>query len=91
MFYVISYDIVEDKIRNKISKYLESKSVRVQKSVFEANWSKKTLSEVKLKLYNLINNKTDTVRIYRLCSACQSDITNFGCVPIFYDNDIEIY
>jgi len=90
MFYVISYDIVDNKIRNKVSKYLESKAIRVQRSVFEADWSKKILLDVKEKLNYLIDNKKDTIRIYRLCRSCQSDITNFGCVPIFYDNNIEI-
>jgi len=90
MFYVISYDVVDTKKRNKIAKYLEAKAVRVQKSVFEADWDRKILFEVRDKLKTMIDIETDSIRIYRLCANCQSDITNFGCIPIFYDNDVEI-
>ena len=35
MFYVVSYDISDDRLRNKVSKALAALGMRVQKSVFE--------------------------------------------------------
>ena len=35
MFYLVCYDIVSDRRRNKVSKLLEAYGLRVQKSVFE--------------------------------------------------------
>lgn len=90
MFYIISYDIVDDKRRTKLAKYLESVAVRVQKSVFEADWNQKILYTVIEKIKRFINEEEDTLRIYRLCSKCQSEILNYGCVAVYKDEDLKI-
>ena len=35
MFYLICYDVVNDRRRNRVSRLLEGYGLRVQKSVFE--------------------------------------------------------
>jgi CRISPR-associated protein Cas2 len=90
MFYIISYDIVDNRRRYRVARYLESVAVRVQKSVFEADWNQKILYTVIEKIKKVIDETEDSVRIYRLCSNCQSEIVNFGVVEIYKDEDLKI-
>jgi len=46
MFYVISYDVSDDKKRRKLAKYLESYGVRVQYSVFETELNDTQVSKM---------------------------------------------
>ncbi|MCS6990442.1 MAG: CRISPR-associated endonuclease Cas2 [Chitinophagales bacterium] len=47
MLYLIMYDIENDKVRNRISRYLERKGcVRIQKSVFVARTEPKVFEEI---------------------------------------------
>ncbi|BBE31742.1 CRISPR-associated endoribonuclease Cas2 3 [Tepiditoga spiralis] len=78
MFYVVSYDITDNKKRNKIIKYLESYGVRVQYSVFEAELNETQLNSLKRNLKKSINLNEDTIRIYPLCSECRKKIETIG-------------
>ncbi len=51
MFIVISYDIADDKRRNRVAKTLENYGTRVQYSVFECILEKEKFIE----LYNVLN------------------------------------
>ena len=70
MFVVICYDITDNKLRSKISKFLEWYWVRVQRSVFECEFETKNQYEfVKEKLkefikrYGILNNNNKLVNI----------------------------
>ena len=80
MFVLISYDIVDNKIRNHVLKFLKDYGQRVQKSVFECNISPDIYSRIKEELEGLIDEKKDRVRFYRLCQGCMSkiEITGWG-------------
>ncbi len=70
--YVISYDIVEDRRRNKIAKLLEGYGQRVQYSVFECHIDKKTLKILYAKLQDLTQDMQEgSVYIYFLCNECE--------------------
>lgn len=77
-FYVISYDVVDDKRRYRVSKILENKGTRVQKSVFECYLTSKELIKITKDLMKKINPKTDSVRIYFLCKKCKAAIDVLG-------------
>jgi CRISPR-associated protein Cas2 len=77
-FYVIVYDIVADKRRNKLAKYLESLGSRAQKSVFEIYLNPAELEKLNKRLIKMINAKEDAVRIYDLCSACRNKVHSLG-------------
>ncbi len=66
---VVSYDIVEDRTRNKVAKLLLDYGERVQYSVFEL-FSSEDLEEVMNLITPLIDHKTDSVRYYLLCRTC---------------------
>ena len=70
MFYVISYDIPDDRRRNQLAKVLKGFGTRVQYSVFEAHLNKRQYEELKRAVERLIDPTEDSVRYYALCSAC---------------------
>ncbi len=74
LFYVIAYDITNNKRRNQISKVLEKIGFRINHSVFECMLTEKQLTELTEYISNTINKKEDTVIFYPLCVNCFSKI-----------------
>ena len=70
MFYVISYDIPDDRRRNQLAKTLKGFGTRVQYSVFEAHLNRREYQELKRAVERIIDPSEDSVRYYRLCGAC---------------------
>ena len=70
MFYVISYDIPDDRRRNQLAKALKGFGTRVQYSVFEAHLNRREYQELKRAVERVITPSEDSVRYYRLCGAC---------------------
>ena len=70
MFYVISYDIPDDRRRSQLAKALKGFGTRVQYSVFEAHLNRKQFEELKHAVANAIDSSEDSVRYYALCGAC---------------------
>lgn len=77
-FYVLAYDISNDKRRNKIAKLCESTADRIQGSVFEAYLSQSELDKLVKKARKIMLEKEDSLRIYMLCEACRSKVENYG-------------
>ena len=77
-FYVIAYDIVDDKRRAKTARYLEAVADRVQGSVFEAYLTQAELEKLLKKLCKVLAAKEDGLRVYALCSACRERIRTEG-------------
>ena len=71
---LISYDISDDKLRTRFSKYLEKYGHRIQYSVFEIDHSERLLniivSEIKNK-YEKKFSQNDSVYIFRLSATCE--------------------
>jgi CRISPR-associated protein Cas2 len=78
MKYLISFDIVGDRIRSRVVKILSEYAYRVQKSVFEGLISKETLEEMVKKITKVIDKKSDSVRIYPLCGKCEPEVKIVG-------------
>lgn len=71
MFYVVCFDIVEDRTRARAAKILKEYGQRVQKSVFECgNLTEEKFLKLKNRLEDLIDNTEDTVRYYVVCKGC---------------------
>ena len=70
MFYVISYDIPDDRRRNQLAKLLKGFGTRVQYSVFEAHLNRRQYEELQHAVDRVINPSKDSVRYYALCGAC---------------------
>lgn len=70
-FYLISYDIPDNKHRLKIAHLLEGYGERVQYSVFEVWVTEKQLETVRKQLEKHVEAGKGSVRIYQLCKECQ--------------------
>ena len=68
---VIIYDISDDKRRKLVSDLLQGYGKRVNRSVFECLVSSQSkLKKLKAGLASMVDNKTDSVRVYTLCLSC---------------------
>ena len=74
-FVLIIYDIVDNKKRNKLAKYLQGYGNRVQKSAFEATISKKKYEQLLREVPAFISRE-DSIRIYRISGRGQ--VTAWG-------------
>jgi len=87
---VVSYDIVDDKTRNKIAKTLLDYGTRVQYSVFECVLTKEQLHRLEQELTELYDPREDTIRIYTLCENCLSKVHVLGLGKLTEDEDVYV-
>jgi len=87
MFVMISYDVVEDKKRLKLMKFLKDYGNRIQKSVFECNFTPKTYDLVKSGVEGIINKRKDRVRYYRICKGCVDKVEISGWGEVTEDEE----
>lgn len=71
-FFLVTYDIVDDKIRKKISDtLLDFGGTRVQYSVFECELTPSKFELLYKKLHKL-RKASDSIRYYFLCKRCEN-------------------
>lgn len=71
---IISYDISDDKLRTKFSKYLSRFGHRLQYSVFEIDNSTRILNNIITDLKNKYErafSQPDSVIIFKMSSSCE--------------------
>lgn len=90
MFIVVSYDIVDDRIRERVSKTLLDYGTRVQRSVFECTLDEKKLEEMVARVLKFLDHQQDTLRIYNICGGCLKKIQVFGKGDLTQDEDVYI-
>lgn len=84
MFYLVCFDIVDDRARQRVVKSLKSYGERVQKSVFECpSMTEEKFLKMKNGLEELIDVGEDTIRYYPLCRSCLANVeyTGIGVPP----------
>lgn len=80
--YVVSYDIVSDRLRAKVSKVLEEYGIRVQYSVFECRVEERRIRSLYNRLMELMNGEEEgSIRFYPVCANCENKIRTIGQVP----------
>lgn len=71
MFFMVCFDITNDKIRYRAVKVLKKYGLRVQKSVFECpGITEAAFQKMRAELASVINHDEDSVRYYFLCRGC---------------------
>jgi len=85
---VVSYDIVNDRRRNKVCKTLKDYGEHIQYSVFECLLRPKDLEQMTKKLTALIDAEEDGVRIYQLCEGCRGRARVLGTGQVTEDPDV---
>ena len=78
MYYIVAYDITNDRRRNQVAKILKDFGQRTQYSVFECQISRHAYLRLQDRLKDAINRKEDSVTFYSLCQSCQKHIERMG-------------
>lgn len=81
-YYVVAYDISDNKQRRKVGEALEAFGRRVNYSVFEIQIkSKAQFKALEDELLKLLNPKKDSLRFYNLCQSCVEKSWSLGDEP----------
>ena len=69
-FYVVTYDIGDDKRRSRVVKLMEGIGTRMNYSVFECMLTDIQYRNMCQKLAKIVIKREDWVNIYSLCTEC---------------------
>jgi len=86
--YVVTYDVMSDKMRQKVADCLEDFGDRVQLSVFEVDVDFSHYQKMVSRLEKLIDREHDGVRIYPLCSKCLGKVHIIGQGEVIRDPEV---
>ncbi len=90
MFIVVSYDVISDKRRNRISKLMLDYGTRVQRSVFECNLGPDQFREMTERLLKVYEEDEDTIRVYFLCEGCLPKAKAYGVGKLAKDPEVYV-
>ncbi|MBW2146267.1 MAG: CRISPR-associated endonuclease Cas2 [Deltaproteobacteria bacterium] len=90
MYVMVSYDIVDNRVRNRVLRFLKNYGERVQLSVFECDLDDKMYQKMKKGLEKLIDRREDRVRYYRLCRSCLDRVVISGWGEIRENEGFEV-
>lgn len=88
-FIVVSYDVPDDRRRQKLARVLLDHGSRVQYSVFECLLTEKQWEGLRKRIEKIVDKKEDRVRFYHLCEACVGRIELLGEGKI--EEDVTVY
>jgi CRISPR-associated protein Cas2 len=77
-FYVVAYDISDDRRRTKLHKILSGFGKWTQFSLFECYLTEKEHLTLQARLEELLDEAEDRVRFYVLCEACLKKVETVG-------------
>ncbi len=83
MFYLICYDIMHDRRRDRVSRLLEAYGLRIQKSVFECVLTQDQYHQLQRRLQNkrFLNPKEDQIRFYPMSPRHRKLVLILGIQP----------
>jgi CRISPR-associated protein Cas2 len=77
-FYVVAYDIPDDRRRTKIHKTLSGFGQWTQFSLFECHLTDKQYLQLRQRLDRHLKPDEDSLRFYALCAACLAKVETIG-------------
>jgi CRISPR-associated protein Cas2 len=80
-FYVIAYDVPDDKRRTKLFQLLREYGDGAQLSFFECFLTEVRFAELKTRLLALADPEEDDFRFYEVCAACRKRAVTVGEMP----------
>lgn len=86
-FYVICFDVRDQRRLQKIARELKNYGVRVQKSIFECHLEKDEFAALQGKLLRWMDRSEDHVRCYRLCPKDERAVAVDGVGKKSLDHD----
>ena len=90
MFFIVTYDVTDDRRRTRLAKALKDFGSRVQYSVFECLMGRKELEKMTQRIKEIIDDAEDSVRIYMLCGECENKVVIIGQGDRTEDPDVYI-
>ncbi|WP_082863611.1 CRISPR-associated endonuclease Cas2 [Thermodesulfatator autotrophicus] len=89
-FYIVSYDISDDKRLREMHKFLKDYGEWKQKSVFECWLTPEAYENMKAGIKRIFKPREDRVRIYRLCETCRKKAFSYGWgeLPDDFEEDV---
>ena len=78
MRWIICYDIVDNRRRAHIAKYLEGWGRRIQKSIFECELSQSELRKVLERIDRELDPDEDRCMAIRQCESCVGAVLSIG-------------
>jgi CRISPR-associated protein Cas2 len=76
--WVCSYDITDDRRRQRAARLLLGQAERVQKSVYEAWLSAEGARSLRRDLAALLDGETDRAALFPVCADCQARVRVLG-------------
>lgn len=89
-FFVIAYDIPDDRRRTKVANILEGYGWRVNYSVFECVLNPRQYRTLRTRLVRIVVPAEDALRFYALCESCARRIETVGGLPVTEVPDVVI-
>lgn len=86
-FWIVCYDVRDDKRRNKLAKLLEQRCERVQYSVFECPLSEKELERLLKRWLGVLDLKEDSLRAYPLDEVTKGKVRIYGSPGLYEPPD----
>ena len=91
-FWLVCYDVRDDKRRVKLAKLMEQRCERVQYSVFECPISESTLEQLITKKWlKVLDTREDSLRAYPLNQLTKAKIKVYGSPPPYETPDFLIF
>jgi CRISPR-associated protein Cas2 len=82
----VVYDIVENKVRNKVAKLCKEYGLyRVQKSAFLGNLNRNEIDELGLRCKELIDPEKDSLYLFPMC---EDDFKKVRMLGMAFDKDL---
>lgn len=88
MFIIVSYDMPDNKRRNRVAKALKGYGFRVQESVFECHVDQREFGDMRKEIEALIDKNEDSIRYYQLCAGCQSKVQVVGIGEVTEEEEV---
>jgi CRISPR-associated protein Cas2 len=80
-YWVIAYDISNDRRRQRVAKTLEKYGIRSNFSVFECFVTESQLMLIQKRIKKFIDTSDDSVLYYYLCKSCINKRAGIGRMP----------
>ncbi len=77
-YFLVLYDIADDKRRTRLFKLLEGYGASYQYSVFEARLDARRLVRLRHDITEIIDRDVDRVALIKLCEACRKKADLLG-------------
>ena len=77
-FYVVAYDVSDDRRRTKVVKVMQKYGKRINLSVFECMLSDSQFKTLKESIMKVSDRKNDHILVYPLCLNCFTKIESLA-------------